>query len=160
MPVKAKSIKLEEIKKHFILINGILHLITKNGEFRQAKHTGQGYHKVNYNNSLYKAHRIIFSLYYNIEIDNNLVIDHINGNKSDNRIENLRAITHRENLLNSYKHRSGKYKGIDRLNDKYRVRINYNGKTYTLGYYKDLDQAISKHSQAMNRIKSLESNKV
>lgn len=160
MPVKAKSIDLEDLRKHFKLVNGELYRVTKTGNEKllHSPNDKDKYHRVRYKHKLIKVHRIVYSLYYNTEIDNNLVIDHINGNKSDNRIENLRAITHRENLQNSYKHREGRHKGIDQMkNNKYRARIHYNGKTYTLGIYKDLEQAISKHNQAMSRIEFLES---
>ncbi len=46
----------------------------------------------------YRAHRIAFAIYYGYWPIG--FIDHINGNPSDNRIENLRDVTRKENTLN------------------------------------------------------------
>jgi hypothetical protein len=64
------------------------------------------------------------------------VIDHINSVKNDNRLENLRIITHRQNCL---KDRTGKSKYIgvswDKASEKWRSRIQINGKSKNLGSY-------------------------
>jgi hypothetical protein len=51
---------------------------------------GQGYKHSNFLNSKWFAHRIIWKLVYGIEPN---VIDHINGDRSDNRLCNLRDVT-------------------------------------------------------------------
>lgn len=45
------------------------------------------------------SHRIVYECFYGI-IPENLEIDHIDGNHSNNKIENLRACTHKENCKN------------------------------------------------------------
>lgn len=52
-----------------------------------------------------KAHRIIWEM-INGEIQDGMEIDHINGIRNDNRIENLRVVNRSENQLNA-KRRSG-----------------------------------------------------
>lgn len=44
------------------------------------------------------AHRVIWKMEYGAEPK---TIDHINGNPSDNRLSNLRSVTHQENLRNT-----------------------------------------------------------
>lgn len=57
-----------------------------------------GYRRVTWNKQRYQAHRIVWAMHYG---DTDLVVDHINRDKTDNRIENLRAITQRQNKYNS-----------------------------------------------------------
>lgn len=44
-------------------------------------------------------HRVIWS-FFNGEIPDDMEIDHINGNSTDNRLENLRCVTHSDNMNN------------------------------------------------------------
>jgi hypothetical protein len=61
--------------------------------------TKQGYWVVKCGKSLYKAHRIVYALFHG-GIDNTMVIDHINRDKSDNTFKNLRLVVWEENSRN------------------------------------------------------------
>tara|TARA_R110000744_G_C18893047_1_gene508243 strand:+ start:38 stop:520 length:483 start_codon:yes stop_codon:yes gene_type:complete len=52
--------------------------------------------------SSYTAHRLTYLLNYP-DMDQSLHIDHINGVRTDNRIENLRTVTHQHNTFNQTK---------------------------------------------------------
>lgn len=57
------------------------------------------YYYVKYKDVLYKAHRVVWFLNHK-NIDKGLFIDHINGNRSDNRIENLQLVPRWKNAQN------------------------------------------------------------
>jgi len=79
----------------------------------------------------------------------NMVVDHIDGDRLDNRKTNLRVCTQSENLRNQLKHcRSGtsKYKGVtyNREKGKWLARIRVRNIKYGLGsYYNELDAALA-----------------
>ncbi len=79
-------------------------------------------------------------------------IDHINGNTLDNRRENLRAVSIRENTQNRKIKYASKYPGVSKnKNSKtnpWRARIHYNGKDYLLGYFKNEEEAYECYKQA------------
>lgn len=70
-----------------------------------------------------------------------MVVDHINHNGLDNRKENLRICTDRENRLNSrkynYKNSYSKYRGVtwDKKRNKWVAQIMCNRKNYNLGVF-------------------------
>lgn len=69
-----------------------------------------------------------------------MVVDHINGNGLDNRRENLRVCTTRENVQNKRMpvHNTVGYKGVTRHHSgKYQAQITVNGKHKNLGIYSD-----------------------
>lgn len=74
-----------------------------------------GYKEIKVNNKRYLVHRLIWEIHYGY-ISKDKQIDHINGIRSDNRIENLRLVTNGQNQLNSKLRLSNKIgiKGIYR----------------------------------------------
>ena len=86
-------------------------------------------------------HRFIIENMYGTSSIKNRQIDHINGNKLDNRIENLRICTQAENNRNrtkSSRNRSG-FKGVswDKLLNKWRAQITYNYETVYIDSFED-----------------------
>ena len=60
----------------------------------ESKH---GYLQVQIKYVSYRLHRVIWCMVYGEWPGKDELIDHINGNKLDNRISNLRKATHSEN---------------------------------------------------------------
>lgn len=80
-------------------------------------HSRNGYLEIRLNEVLYKGHRIIWKLLTGEDPEN--ILDHLNGDVSDNRIENLRVATAQENARNSRKrpqrkNASSEYKGVSK----------------------------------------------
>jgi len=65
--------------------------------------TSNGYLRVKVNDTHYRVHRIAWKMYYGEDPLEGLDIDHINRDKKDNRISNLRLATRRENCNNTIK---------------------------------------------------------
>jgi hypothetical protein len=74
----------------------IKHLNRNNSNGSIDRH---GYLIIKIKGKQYKAHRLAYAKYYNVSPKG--VIDHINGIRLDNRIENLRDTTHKVNASNS-----------------------------------------------------------
>ena len=107
-------------------------------------HRKDGYVLIKILRRTYKAHRLAWLIVYGSFPPNQ--IDHINGNKHDNRIINLRAVTHAENSRNralDIRNKSG-YTGIiyNKKTNKWLARIGGNDKRVHLGYFDNLEDAV------------------
>ncbi|WP_428743239.1 NUMOD4 motif-containing HNH endonuclease [Tenacibaculum sp.] len=82
-----------------------------------------------------------------------IVVDHINNNKTDNRLINLQLITHRENIVKSNIKKS-KPIGITyvKANKNWRARIMINGVRQSLGSFIKKEEAIKAYA---NKLKAL-----
>lgn len=107
-------------------------------------HTGShGYKLGGMFGTVYKAHRVIWSMYTGYWPKE--LIDHINGNKIDNRIENLRESGYLGNAQNNMgRERVSIFKGVSwhKRVLKWQAQIRSNNKTVYLGYY---DSEIEAH---------------
>lgn len=88
------------------------------------------------------AHRIIYIMKHDVIPES---VDHINGNRSDNRIENLRACSQLDNNKNMPTSKANK-SGIKNVSwyapyKKWRVAIRVNGRQKCLGYFDDVELA-------------------
>lgn len=103
---------------------------------------GAGYYYVNlrYNNITvnYRIHQLVGIVFLNHTPNGyGFVIDHINNNKLDNRVENLQIITHRENCHKRPTNSTSKYIGVsyEKNRNKWRAVIRINGKKIYLGSF-------------------------
>lgn len=109
-----------------------------------------GHVQIGVDGKLYYAHRLAW-LYMTGRWPAN-EIDHINGNRADNRFINLREATRAENMRNvavSVNSKSG-FLGVTWLasRKKWRAEICLNGKNKSLGYFQDLELAALVASEA------------
>ena len=102
------------------------------------------------NGKSFLASRIIF-LHQNGYLP--AIIDHINGVKTDNCIENLRPATYLQNNQNAKIRKDNKsgYKGFSLKKNKWYVQIKIDGKKKSFGYYDDLELADLVAQEARNK---------
>lgn len=84
-----------------------------------------------------------------------LFVDHINGNCLDNRKQNLRIVTHSQNMANSRKKtiKTSKYKGVhyDKYHCKWRASIRFNKKLKNIGRFTtEIEAARAYDKEAIN----------
>ena len=101
-----------------------------------------GYLCVGINYNSYRAHRLIFLMHKGYLPK---TIDHINGDKLDNRIENLRAATVGQNQHNrkTNANNTSGYKGVswNKALKKWTARITLERKIIHLGYFANVEEA-------------------
>lgn len=85
------------------------------------------------------------------------VIDHINSDKKDNRLSNLRIVDNRENVsrICEKPNKSSKYTGVywHKKSAKWNSRIKINGKTKHLGLFIDETQASKAYQYAVEKLR-------
>ena len=146
---KRNPIDVEELKKVFRIRNGNLERLNynyPNGKWTvvdNKKNNSGGYCQVGFNGRLVQYHNIVWVLSTGNDIPQGLEIDHIDGNKLNNNIKNLRLTTHRENHQNRKKHRAGRLVGASyhKGYNSWQSYIAIDKTRIWLGYYKTEQEA-------------------
>lgn len=121
----------------------------------KIKHLMHGYQGIRIFSHLFLFHRVLWALHYGSWPKGEL--DHLNGDKSDNRIENLRDTTKAENMRNQ-KLRTDSTSGFpgvhfrrERKSKPWVARIGVNGTWKTLGYFATREEAIECRQREQSR---------
>ena len=112
---------------------------------------GRGYVQLNVDGKHYYAHRVAW-LIMTGEWPNE-VIDHINGDPSDNRWENLRSATHAQAHQNIkvYKSNSTGLVGAYKADGRWVSMISVNGKRLHLGSFNTIEEAARAYINAAKK---------
>ena len=98
----------------------------------------------------FKRSRVIFALYHGKWPEND--IDHINQIRDDDRIVNLREVTHQENMRNipMLSTNTSGVTGVGwyKPSGKWKAQIQNSGKGIYLGYFRDKQDAIAARKEA------------
>ncbi len=146
----------EQVKSLFNYKDGDLYWkksLTKN-HFELNKKAGSlrgnKYLRVFINKKSYANHRIIFLYHYGYLPK---FIDHIDNNKLNNKIENLREATVQQNNCNTKlrKDNTSGIKGVHKVQKKWLVRVQINNKRKIIGRFDDLELAELVAIEARNK---------
>lgn len=113
----------------------------------------KGYARVNVGGRKLYAHRIIFAIMTGKMPEGE--VDHLNGDRADNRIENLREVSSSENSHN-YKMPRTNSSGFTGVHyhaplRKWCARIMVNKRRISLGYFEDFEEAVQARKMAKIR---------
>ena len=112
---------------------------------------GEGYLRVNIGGKRYLAHRIIWMMVHGEWPEE---IDHINGNRADNRLCNLRAVNRQENMRNlaCRSDNTSGHTGVSysKRDDVFVAYITVDGHAKVIGRYATAEQAAEARAKAQD----------
>lgn len=106
------------------------------------------YSVVSISAKIYMVHRLVY-LWHTGEWPQ--IVDHIDNDKTNNRIENLRAATPEQNMANR-RGWAGRKKGVVPAGSRWGAVIRAAGKQYWLGTFDSEDEAHAAYVEAANRL--------
>jgi len=151
-----QHIDAEELR-HLTVYNPETGIMTWTGKGRMQKAgaeighiDGHGYRVAMIRGKNYQVHRLAW-LHVHGELPEE--IDHVNMNRLDNRLENLRAADRQKNSFNKVAYSNNKLgiKGVHFSQNRFVSQIMVNGKRIHLGTYKTPEEARSAYIDAANK---------
>jgi len=112
-----------------------------------------GYRRGSIDDKTFRSHRVAWAIHYGYWPISSL--DHINGDRADNRINNLRLATHQENMRNRAINRNNT-SGICgvywvKSEGKWKAHIKMNKSIIHLGYFQNIEEAAAARAEAATK---------
>lgn len=130
------------------------------GKILKAKEASNGYRRVSLSKygkvKYFNVHSLVANSFLQYQKDlKGKHVDHINNIKSDNRLENLQIISHRENLSKDKVNGLSKYTGVTKGKNspKWKAGIKINGKQKHLGVFDCEKEASEAYQNKLNTLK-------
>jgi len=105
---------------------------------------GEGYLRMGIDGKMYLCHRVLGHVFGILDLHSPLKIDHIDRNRTNNSISNLRPATNQQNQFNT--DAKGYY--WNKRDKKWKAHIGLNGKQIHLGYFDTEQQASQAYQNA------------
>lgn len=102
-----------------------------------------------------QVHQLVAAAFLNYQWNGSkLVIDHIDSNKQNNNLNNLKVVTLRENSSKERTKKSGTPVGVwfEKKVNKYQSQIYINGKKITIGRYNTIEEASNAYKNKLKEI--------
>lgn len=128
---KEKELKLSLHPQGYLMIN-----LCKNGKIKRL-----GVHQL-----------VAMAFLGHVPDGQKLVVDHINSNKQDNSVQNLKIVTQRENSSKEVSLKSSLPTGVVKRKNKFRSQIRIKKKIKCLGYFSTPEEASKVYQQALKQI--------
>jgi hypothetical protein len=101
--------------------------------------------------TMHKVHRLVMESFCGAS---HLIVDHIDGNRQNNNLSNLRYCTHRQNTTYSTikRNSTSKYTGVcwHKVQKKWMCSARVNGKIKHIGYFINEDEAGKAYQEFIN----------
>lgn len=148
--IESKIVEINGTKLQ-VFTDGRVYRFLKNGDLKiieNIKNHSNGYNQISCSNKRFYRHRIMANTFLNLDI-NDLVkqVDHIDGQKINNCLANLRLVTNQQNSWNKI---TVKGYSFDKRSNKWKAQITLNNKTIYLGYFDTESDARIAYLQAKN----------
>jgi len=92
-------------------------------------------------------HRLVYQAFVG-KIPEGMEIDHIDRNPSNNKLDNLRLVTHQQNMFNIY----GKGYYLNKVSNKWQAQIRLNYKRIHIGMFDTEAEARAAYLQAKEKL--------
>lgn len=115
-----------------------------------------GYCVIHIEGRLYYSHRLVWLHAYGEMPAKGIDIDHINGDRQDNRLSNLRLATRTQNNFNRKEHRERQV-GVFKDKDVYVARIQFKRRNIIVGRFSTYEKAVAAREQALREAMASES---
>lgn len=146
----------EELELRPVYINGEMVYVNRFGDlwrwkynkFRKSnvKQEITGYIRIQICKNNIRQHRIMALAFLGLDINNkDIEVDHINGVRHDNRLENIRLVTHQQNQHNRTKALGCSW---SKWHNKWKSQICVNGKDIYIGVFKTEEEAHKSYLEA------------